>query len=442
MTRPEMMAIGDSLYNGVRSLSIAADLARWSVPAQVANALGIPFTVPDYPRNVIVNMERWLRMFPDIGAIKQDVKENVKFWLAQPASPSGLTEFDNIAIASTTFSDMLYRNSATADYEVAQLRTQLGNSIYGLGGHLAGLFFAFNTKFLLNPTNNTADAGKSSLDIVRERKPKRLLVSIGSNNGLWSICFDAKAGGFTSQDTQDAKDFMDALRSLPAEIEHIYLNSLPPPSTVSNLMPIPDYSEDHKPPANDYFSQYENRFGFSYGSFTKTQMRSLDAQIELFNNTLQKEADKDPRIHLVRMDKVLKDYDSKHRADASKVKTKDKKTLSNVMTEGAPRPFPSFRCGGLQGLDGMHPTIVGYTLMARQVLETIKQYEGLKAASPDIDAAYRADTLLRNVPRPWSIVLWLWRDFRRAAMKGDPTPTGHEEDATRQFMEAVQFKIN
>ena len=41
MPQPEMMAIGDSLYNGVRSLTITRDLAKWSVPAQVANALNI-----------------------------------------------------------------------------------------------------------------------------------------------------------------------------------------------------------------------------------------------------------------------------------------------------------------------------------------------------------------------------------------------------------------
>jgi len=73
MPNPEMMAIGDSLYNGVRSLSINASLAQWSVPAQVARALNIPFTVPEYPRNVVVDMEHWLRMFPDIPGIAQDV---------------------------------------------------------------------------------------------------------------------------------------------------------------------------------------------------------------------------------------------------------------------------------------------------------------------------------------------------------------------------------
>ncbi len=36
--RPELMAIGDSIYNGTRSLTTNAELARLSVPAQVARA--------------------------------------------------------------------------------------------------------------------------------------------------------------------------------------------------------------------------------------------------------------------------------------------------------------------------------------------------------------------------------------------------------------------
>ncbi len=39
--RPEMMAIGDSLYNGVSSFRINWWLSEWSVPAQVAIPLGL-----------------------------------------------------------------------------------------------------------------------------------------------------------------------------------------------------------------------------------------------------------------------------------------------------------------------------------------------------------------------------------------------------------------
>lgn len=59
-----MMVIGDSLFNGVRSLTINEQLAQWRTPVQVAKGLGIPFITPDYPRNVVTNFEQWLRGFP------------------------------------------------------------------------------------------------------------------------------------------------------------------------------------------------------------------------------------------------------------------------------------------------------------------------------------------------------------------------------------------
>jgi lysophospholipase L1-like esterase len=254
--------------------------------------------------------------------------------------------------------------------------------------------------------------------------------------------FDAADADFSGVAVSSMKDFVAALRALPPDIEHIYLNALALPSTVSNLMPLPDYAEYYKPPAGQYYAEYENRFGFSYGRLTGAEVAVLDQRVAAFNDLVEHEAAADGRIHVVRLDELLKDYDSKHRAEALSVVTADGKTLSNVMTEGAPWPFPKFRCGGLQGLDGMHPTVVGYTLMARKVLEAIKQHEGLTAPLPNLDAAYQADSLLQDVPRQWETVLWAWRDIRRARAFADPAPVGPHEDATKALMQAVQFKTS
>src|SRR5713101_5251323 len=221
MAQPEMMAIGDSLYNGVRSLTISRDLASWSVPAQVAGALGIPFVIPDYPQNVVVEMERWLRMFPDMLAIRKDVADNVRLWLSQPTSPAEQADFDNLAIASTTYGDMQFRTWQTAQTVIDNLIEKLGDSITDLGPHLGELFFGFNTRFLLNPSGDRAAPPEASINIVARRQPKRLLISIGSNNGLWSICFDGVDGGFTEADVQDLKKFMAAVRALPNAVQHI-----------------------------------------------------------------------------------------------------------------------------------------------------------------------------------------------------------------------------
>ncbi len=79
----------------------------------------------------------------------------------------------------------------------------------------------------------------------------------------------------------------------------------------------------------------------------------------------------DKRLHFVDLAALLRSYDSKHRkrTKTNVVKLANGKTITNVMTEGDVLGlFGGFRRGGSQGLDGMHPTVVGYGLMAHRVI--------------------------------------------------------------------------
>ncbi len=453
MSKPAMMAIGDSLFNGVRSLTINQQLAQWSAPAQVARALGIPFANPDYPRNVVINFEQWLRDFPVLVSVATDVESNVAFWDQRPKS--ALTAFDNIAIASSTYADMFKRTWQTADAEIKQLHGSLGVNFGKIGANLADLFFAFNTRFLLNPTSDSAAPAKTSLQIVEERKPARLLVSIGHNNGLWEMGFAAEASTghigdpnptrpFNQQDLLDQETFVDGLKALPAEVKHIYVNALPMPSCVADMMPVPDDADMHKPGAGNYYATYENRFGFNYATLTAQQMAANDAVVKAMNTRLVTLAAADPRIHAVPIDTAFTAYDFKTDPNAKTVNVGGK-VLSNLMVEGPGLLFPDFWRGGLMGLDGMHPTIVGYTIMAQEILTSIAQHEGVNAVKqPDVTLAYQADTLLQKVPFGWDPVLDLSLDIRRAsaATHGTAVPTGQKYDAVAGILKAIDFKYD
>jgi hypothetical protein len=114
------------------------------------------------------------------------------------------------------------------------LHASLGAGFNKAGTDIAGLFFAFNTRFLLNPTGDPGLADLSSIDIVARRQPERLLVSIGANNGLWEMGFAAEAsagiggstGPFNSQDLADLKTLISKLASLPRSVKHIYSKCL------------------------------------------------------------------------------------------------------------------------------------------------------------------------------------------------------------------------
>jgi hypothetical protein len=238
---------------------------------------------------------------------------------------------------------------------------------------------------------------------------------------------------------------MTQLAALPQEVKHIYVNALALPSTVSNLMPIPDDAIDTKPGPGKFFANYENRFGFTYGTLTGDQVAALNATVANVNQLLMAAAAQDPRIHVVRTDQLLLAYDGKHRTDAKVVQVPygaKRLTFTNVMTEARPWPEePSFRMGGLQGLDGLHPTVVGYALAAQKVLDAIQANEGIIAAPLDMQVADRADTLLTQVPRSWFLVLPTWRDIRRAKYDGVGLAQQIEHTQTKALMQAIDFKI-
>mgnify|MGYP002633367656 CR=1 FL=1 len=438
---PEMMAIGDSLYQGVRSLTIKNGTNQLSAPALAAEALGIrhKFSCPDPKRPILVNMEAWLRMLPGIDGVKQDMAGNVDYWFARPASPSGRLLFENVAVASSTIADLYSTTWQTSDDYLRALPNGTRGKIKKLtfdGLDLAGIMLALNTRFTLNPSGKAAFKQLSQVELAAARKPKRLLVNIGANNGLWDMAFGAKAGT-RMVFKADLRQLAARLQALPAEVEHIYFNNLALPSTVPNLMPLPDmveWDEANKPGKGNYYRKYENRFGLAHGSLTGAQLKTLDDRVALANreaqDILKNTFGTDRRLHFVDLAKSMTKYDAKHqrRTASNVIKLKNNKTITNVMLNAG--LFGGFRRGGTQGLDGMHPTVVGYAIMAQQVLAAIRRAEpGANPAKIDLDDAYSRDKLLNNMPWVWNMGLWLWRDIRRAQAAKTPEPIGDADDA-------------
>jgi lysophospholipase L1-like esterase len=286
---------------------------------------------------------------------------------------------------------------------------------------------------------------------VANRQPRRLLVSIGANNGLWEMGFEAAAsGGVVGQPAGvlDARDMADLamlvgkLKALPPGVEHIYINTLPLPSAVANTMPVPDTSDGHQPGPGAYYRTYENRFGFNYAQLSAAQVGENDLVVKAVNQKLADLVGAGGRIHLVPIDATFQQCDFKTNAEASTVSVGGK-VLTNVMTEGPELLFPRYWRGGLIGLDGMHPTIVGYALMAQTILASIEEHEAIVAARPlTLDDAYNADSLLQKVPLSWDVVLDLSLDIRGAGAARLPRPTGPKYDAIASLLGALACKVD
>src|SRR6266436_4238389 len=61
--RPKLMAIGDSLGQGCRSLSVTADYCAQSWPARIAQTKDFEFIAPDSPRPILLDLEFEVRTF-------------------------------------------------------------------------------------------------------------------------------------------------------------------------------------------------------------------------------------------------------------------------------------------------------------------------------------------------------------------------------------------
>jgi len=151
----------------------------------------------------------------------------------------------------------------------------------------------------------------------------------------------------------------------------------------------------------------------------------------------------DPRIHLVPIDQLFFAYDYKTNRKAKYVPAPDDgRKLSNIFIDSYTDIITGHNhwYGGLIGLDGMHPTIVGYNLMAGTILDTIKKCErDLKIPNslPTVAQAYQADTLIRDIPDHWHSILYTWRNIRRAISNGLVLPDDDKTRSVKSLMSLV-----
>jgi hypothetical protein len=65
------MVIGDSLAQGCRSLSIKADYCAQSWAARIAGAQKWEFIAPDFPREVLFDLEHEIRLLDTLSLTRQ-----------------------------------------------------------------------------------------------------------------------------------------------------------------------------------------------------------------------------------------------------------------------------------------------------------------------------------------------------------------------------------
>ena len=531
--RPEMMAIGGSVFNGVSSMQMNWWLTDWSPPAQVARALAggtqarVPasFKVPRYPDDGLdpygttVNGEPHFRLGLDLEtmdihwfnlvekAFRRQGWVMSNFDKHRPTGGPALN--DNLSFAGAAVDDILYgtardyrarldavrridRFEPDADgfwadgaqqsrtYRRIMEHAKKTNGIKDIAktaGPLKTIFFALNSSFVLNPTRNPCLEHMTPLDQVRLRKPKRLLIGVGSNSGLFTflsagqpidkMCGDIQFsyGEVVREEKryvsirQTAKEeflasmqeLLNRLSSDAKAIDHIYVMGQLRPRMIANLDPKPDRGvvglEALYPPGRPeadpttYHDQYFLDFapGGSGRWLSGRELRLADELNDEVNNALEgmvkAQNAREGKRRFVFVDlKPLERYDVRHVADRDVLKRKpgvnvdparkkqpgetgvrgqpiivtdahlnglgertiklDNKVLSfsrgeETITDSHGRTRQigqQIKAGGIFSIDNLHPTVVGYALLAQELLDTIVEAEKLNL-TPEVRAS-------------------------------------------------------
>ena len=425
---PELMAIGDSLFNGVQSLRINWWLSEWSAPTLVAIRMGLVdeyaadrkgprrFHGPQYP-----TYEASAAQTQDFGFNLEDLSVPGGF-IATPRRqapvllelardwrpPNRRAMVDNLAFAGATSDDLLtgtvgrYRTAA----EVVLPRLARSSILNGFS-QLADAFFNVNAAFVLNPMHVPCLDGMTPLQQVELRKPRRLLVNIGANDGLWQVALTAKPVSDPALAKSIGPDYRDHVRRIIdtvagiTGIEHVYVNGLVLPSQTANMVPTPGgqaWNPDLLKGA---------------GGLSQAQLDEADRVVAEGNRLISDyigETNRGrkagyPSFAFVDLAATLERYDYK-RCHITQGDCQDRRYKVDALTYGMPftqyfdnEPLrfdgPSgvetgaemhrkLLQGGLMSFDNMHLSSVGYGIMAHAVTEEIGRSEN---GLPNVDNA-------------------------------------------------------
>lgn len=450
---PAVMAIGDSLYNGMRSATVNAGFASQAVPALVARAAfpNQPFRVPKYPEVLLVEIEDRIRdmglfnLLTGIDRLKAEVLANAMRWIeGQNVLAAEHVTWDNLSIAGAELPDLIERDFAYWDGIVDELRPLVASGdIDRIFPRALDLHMSLNGRFLLNPNHRRELANMRPIDLVNLRKPKVLLVNIGANHGL----IDITANGSEAPEAQgpdnglrklakwaeDMKELAAMLTALGPETTHIYVNTFPLPSTVPNLMFVNslrrefDWPDLHREP-NGFFKVYDNRLGVDYVQYSGAELRDLDAAVQAI---LQRMIDNvrdvfdaagDTRLRIFRLDRALQNYDAKHNRDLAITNMRSdtalehpRRTYTNMSIDFNNfiiGDLASFRSGGFTSLDNHHPSGLGYAIFARELAKTM-QSDFPEIDLDDLKISEMGDRLFSDPPGEYATFVNILYGLRR-----------------------------
>lgn len=463
-----LVVLGDSLSHGFKSLAIHDTELSW--PVMVAEAMGLDneeFRRPSYPGpadcpGLPLNVEALLRQLeahagtsapllgrhsPELAAVTVQLLREVKrYWEHGDGSHDDPTAppIHNLSIYGWDVRDALTRTREDC-HDVLKP----GSLLHQLIPHLPSPLTSHDGERAALRVL-TASAGEDSSTVgAAERLAKdgigTLIVELGANNILQTVVkmqltwtpqgyekltpaqrMRAKASATAYRPTHFASDYQELVDRVTAMKARRVVLTTVPHVTVAPLL----HGVGTKPTGSRYFARYSRVF-VPEAEFDANRdeclsgeaCRQIDSAIDSYNAFI---VDKVTQArsngldwHVFDMCGLLDRLAYRRyyeEPSARPAEFPDVYQLPEALTNLSPWPdtrfFGSDRHGRFQGgliaLDGVHPTTIGYGIVAQEVLVLLDRIGvSLKSKQIDWDAVLASDTMIQAPPRTLSTDLGL-----------------------------------
>ena len=458
MTDFRLVTIGDSLTQGFMSGAISrTDI---SYPALLARALGLSvprdFRVPSFPGSGLplniedflyfissevgsqINLASWISRFPVLLRKYTDEVEDLYERKAGslPSKFKGI--YHNLSVWGFTVHDALTVTSSICDAAIKEDEGFIEDDFLGIPS--ASMYRT--AKRVLNPPHDDSRKDDTLVDslhnlVKSEGAPNVLCLFLGANDCLGTVLtLDVKdmaehSGDVPSDPLErrrlfnltsagqfaiDYKHLTTRIADIVGKETEVFVGTVP-------HVTIPPVTTGIPPKRGDYYEHYarffideENFSKIFNASLTRDEATTIDDRIDAFNGTIHKEvAARGDNWHIVDTCDVL---------DRLAVKRNDFSVPGNALKAYytnrpdhpllALDPVPSILMlettehgkrtgGGLMSLDGVHPSTIGYGVVAELFLCAMKD-AGVVQADPlnlDWSSIIAQDTLLQAPPPTW-----------------------------------------
>ncbi len=459
---PKLVAIGDSLTQGFQSGAILR--TDWSFPAIIARSLrlAIPteFRVPSFPGTGLpLNLEEalrwmqdrvgnnlstaeWIARFPVLlGQFIDEVEDLYERGRgARPAAYGGI--YHNLAVFGFRVADSFTINTTYCEQAIRREEGWLEDDFLGLPS--AAMYRT--ARRVLNPKLVTERMSWTQLDnlqaiVEQEGAPEILIIWLGSNDSLGAVLgleFTPMPADFADDDPmqrraftvthptvfrQDFATLVDRTKSiLQGQPTQVFVGNVP-------HVTIPPVSQGIPPMVGHYF-RYYGHFFMNQSNFnpvfhkhlTGEEVQKIDAMIVQHNDSIREIlAAAGDRWHLVDVCQVL----DKLAVKRNELTAAPERALIDYYADQNISDHPLLRLqpipnilrfaaqddkwvnGGFFSLDCVHPSIIGYGLVAEVFLTEMR-----RAGIADADPAHlnwqqivAQDSLIQAPPALWDNVI-------------------------------------